>query len=195
MVFGRRQVAERPAEPVAEREVELAREERAVDRGDLDRDEVGRDDLDRDEVVEVRSARWDVGSILATAAGVALIVIGAVALARTGIDRSWYDPVVQVLGNDHTALLGAIEVGVGVLLVLAGLAGARALAGLVAVVAGAAATVAAIEPDAVERELAIEQEWAIAMAVGGFVLALIIIVSREHTQARRLERRRVTRPA
>jgi hypothetical protein len=185
MAFGRRQVAEPPAEPVTEREVELAREERVVDR----------DDLDRDEVVEVRSARWDFGSMLATAAGVALIVIGAVALARTGIDRSWYDPVVQVLGNDHTALLGAIEVGVGVLLVLAGLAGARALAGLVAVVAGAAATVAAIEPDAVERELAIEQEWAIAMAVGGFVLALIIIVSRERTQARRLERRRVTRPA
>jgi lysylphosphatidylglycerol synthetase-like protein (DUF2156 family) len=179
MAFGRRQVAEPPAEPVTERDAGLVRDERALD----------------DEVVEVRASRWDLGSVLATAAGVVLIVIGALALARTGIDRTWYDPVDQVLGNDHTALLGAIELGVGIVLVLAGLAGARALAGLVAVVVGAAATVAAIEPGSVERELAIEQEWAIAMAVGGFVLAAIIIVSRERTQAHRVERRRVTRPA
>jgi hypothetical protein len=60
---------------------------------------------------------------------------------------------------------------------------------------GAAATLAAIEPEIADRELAIEQEWATALAVGGFALALIIIVSRERTHERRVQRRSVTSAA
>ncbi len=136
------------------------------DRGSVD--DNPQHQLEREETVDTRTTRWDIGSMLATAAGVALIVIGAVALTRTGINSTWYQPVEQVLGMDHTPLLGAVEVGVGALLVLAGLAGARMLAALVAVVAGTAATVAAIEPEVADRELAIEQVWAIALAVAAF---------------------------
>ena len=146
-------------------------------------------DVYREETVDTRSPRWDIGSVLAVAAGAVLAVIGAVALVRTGVNETWYEPVEQVLGMDHTPLLGAVEVGVGVLLMLAGLAGARMFAALIAVLAAAGATIVAIEPDVVDPELAMEQEWAIALAVAGFVLAAVLIVSRERRHERRTERR------
>ncbi len=150
-----------------------------------------REELERRESVETRSWRWDFGSVLATAAGVALVLIGALALVRTGINSSWYSPVVEVAGIDHTPMLGAIELGVGVLLVLAGLAGARMLAALVAVTAGIVAAVVAIEPEVIDRDLAIERGWAIALAVGGLALAALLVVSRERRHDRRVEHREV----
>lgn len=140
--------------------------------------------------VETVRQRWDIGSLLAVASGVVLIVIGAVALVRTGVDTSWYDPVVRVAGIDHTALLGAVEVGVGALLVLAGLAGARTFAALVALVAGVGATLVAIEPDLVDRELALERGWAIALAAGGILLALVLVMARGRNVERRIEHHR-----
>jgi lysylphosphatidylglycerol synthetase-like protein (DUF2156 family) len=177
--------ADRPYESDADNAV--ARDER--DRGPVEGDR--HPEVDREETVDTRSSRWDIESVLAVGAGAVLIVIGAVALVRTGINETWYQPVEQVLGMDHTPLLGAIEVGVGLLLVLAGLAGARFLAALVAVAAAAAATVVAIEPDVADQELAIEQEWAIALAIAGFALAAILIVSRERRHDHRTERRLV----
>jgi hypothetical protein len=151
-----------------------------------------------DEVVETeRSApvRWDLPALLAAATGVALIVIGVLALVRSGIDGTWYQPVVEVAGISHTPLLGAIEIGVGVLLVLAAMAGVRVLAALVALAAGVAAVVVAIEPGAVERELAIETEWAVALAVGLLAVGLLILsLGREgQRRERRVERRPVRR--
>jgi hypothetical protein len=145
---------------------------------------------DRDETVETVKDRWDLASVLAVASGVALIVIGAVALVRTEIDSTWYDPVAEVAGLNHTALLGAVEVGVGALLVLAGLAGARMLAALVALVAGIGAAIAAIEPDIVDRELALERGWATALAIGGVALALVLVMAPGRRVERRIERRR-----
>lgn len=174
---------------------DVRREEResGLDQDDRQReaDHEADGEADREVRVDTRTTRWDIASVLAAAAGVALIVIGAVALVRTGINATWYQPVEQVLGMDHTPLLGAIEVGVGVLLVLAGLAGARMLAALIATAVGAAATVAAIEPDVADRELAIEQEWAIALAIAGFALAAALIATRERRHDRRIERRSV----
>jgi lysylphosphatidylglycerol synthetase-like protein (DUF2156 family) len=155
------------------------------DRNDLDRR------LDSEETVDVRENRWDLGSALAVAAGIALIVIGAVALVRTGVDGTWYRPVEQVLGMDHTPLLGAVEIGAGVLLVLAGLAGARMFAALVAAAIGVGATIVAIEPEVADPELAMERDWAIVLAVGGFLVALLLVASRERRRSHRVERRAV----
>ncbi|MGH2474973.1 MAG: hypothetical protein ACRDIL_06890, partial [Candidatus Limnocylindrales bacterium] len=63
--------------------------------------------------------------MLVLLAGGALAVLGMVAAARTGINDTWYRPVEPVAGVGDTALLAAVEAGVGVLLVIAGLAGAR----------------------------------------------------------------------
>ena len=143
----------------------------------------------RDEVIETRKPHWDLASVLATAAGVALTLIGVLALVRTGVDSTWYQPVEQIAGVNHTAMLGAIEVGVGVLLILAGLTGARMLAALVALVAGIAAAVVAIEPSLVSDDLALERGWATTLAIAGVALGLVLIMVRERREERRVERR------
>lgn len=147
------------------------------------------------ELVETEThkpARWGLPAMLTAAAGVALAVLGVVALVRTGIDSTWYTPVVEVAGFDHTPLLGALEVGVGALLVLAALAGARMLAALVALAAGVAAAVVAIEPETVERELAMDRSWAVLLAVAGIALGLLILVLGQGARhERRVERRPV----
>src|SRR5829696_8172515 len=127
--------------------------------------------------------RWSPGSALVVLAGAALAVLGIVALIRTEIDSTWYRPVEEVAGIDHTPLLAAIEVGVGVLL---GLAGRWILTALVCVLAAIAAAVAAVDPAEVQRELAIERWWAIALAGGAAVLAVASMMPRP---ARAVERR------
>ncbi len=120
--------------------------------------------------------RWSPGSALVALAGAALAVVGIVALTRTGINGSWYRPVEQVGGIDHTPLLAAIEVGAGVLLVVVGLVGRRILTGLVCVLAAIAAGVAAVDPAEVEHELAIQRWWAIGLVAGAAGLAVVAMM-------------------
>jgi uncharacterized membrane protein HdeD (DUF308 family) len=123
-------------------------------------------------------SRWDLGSVLATAAGIALAVLGAVVLVRTGINETWYSPVEEVAGIRHTPLLGIIELGVGVLLILAGLAGNNLLAAIIAFGAAIAAAVVAIDTDRFREELGMEQWWATTLAIVGGVLALLLLATR-----------------
>src|SRR5919106_654975 len=117
--------------------------------------------LERWDLVE---SRWSPGSVMVLVAGAALAVLGVVAAARTGIDDTWHRPVETVAGLRHTPLLAALEVGAGVLLVITGLAGARGLAALVCITGAMAAGVAAIEPELVADELALQRWWAITRA-------------------------------
>jgi hypothetical protein len=52
--------------------------------------------------------------------GALFTLLGAVTLARTGLSGSFIEPHVTVIGLDHTALLGAIELAFGLLMVMAG---------------------------------------------------------------------------
>jgi hypothetical protein len=121
-------------------------------------------------------SRWNLGSVLVLLAGAALAVLGAVALARTGIDRTWFGPTEEVAGIHHTPLLAVIEAGVGLLLVIAGLAGAPVLASFVGISTAMAAGVAALEPDLVADQLATERWWLVALAVAGAGLAVLSMV-------------------
>ena len=130
--------------------------------------------------------RWTPGSLLAVLAGAALAVVGIVALTRTEVNSTWYEPVAQVGGIDHTAFLAVIEIGVGALLVVLAVAGLRALTALLGIAAATAAAVAAVDPSLVERELAIERSWAIALAAGAAVLTMLMMLP----WPTRVERRR-----
>jgi hypothetical protein len=121
-------------------------------------------------------SRWNLGSVLVLLAGAALSVLGAVALARTGIDRTWFGPTEEVAGIHHTPLLAAIEAGVGLLLVIAGLAGAPGLAAFVSIAAAMSAGVAALEPERVATQLATERWWLVALAVAAAGLAVLSMV-------------------
>ncbi len=134
----------------------------------------------------------DLAGFLAAGYGAALATIGALALVRTGVDDSWYEPVEHVAGIDHSPLLGAVELGVGALVVLALLFGLRMFAALVALAAGVAAVVVAVEPSRVNPELAIERGWAIALAVVSLAVGLLLVATRDRRRERRVVHRPVT---
>jgi hypothetical protein len=121
-------------------------------------------------------SRWNLGSVLVLLTGAALAVLGAVALTRTGVNDTWFRPVAEVAGIRHTPLLATIEAGVGLLLVIAGLAGAPGLAAFVCISAAMAAGVAAVEPDLVAGQLAAERWWLVALALTGAGLAVVSMV-------------------
>jgi hypothetical protein len=84
---------------------------------------------------------WNPGQIVLIAAGVLFIVFGLIALLRGGLGGSLTEPFVDVFGFEHTPLLGLIEVGSGVVLLLAGLGrglrtGGMLLGALVAIAGG-----------------------------------------------------------
>ena len=80
---------------------------------------VDRDDRDPGEEIEVvRTRSFSVGQLLTLLIGAALVVLGVFALIETGIDTPLDEPIEQVMGYDHTPLLGIIEVGAGALLIL-----------------------------------------------------------------------------
>ena len=74
-------------------------------------------------IVERRPIRlWSPAQLIALVLGVAAIVFGVIALARTGVDFSHLTQSHEMaLGFGHTPLLGLAEVGFGFLLVLAAL--------------------------------------------------------------------------
>lgn len=125
----------------------------------------------------VTHRRFDPAAGLMVVAGIALTVIGAVALARAGLDGPLEEPVVQVAGISHTALLGAIEVGVGLLTILAGVSRDRGTMLFASITFGVAALVAAIEPSVGGDALAIERSWAVVLVVGFAVLAIAAAVA------------------
>jgi len=145
--------------------------------------------LERWDLVE---SRWSLGSVLVLLVGAALAVLGMVAAARTGINETWYRPVERVAGVPHTPLLAVVEAGVGVLLVIAGLGGARGLAALVCIAGAIAAGFAASEAQRVAEELALQRWWAIMLAAAGAGLAVVSMVpwphfvERHYTRAARI---------
>jgi hypothetical protein len=89
--------------------------------------------------VETRPARhWSLAQFVSLIVGVAAIVFGIVALAKTGIHGdSLRSPHREVWSFDHTPLLAVVEIGFGVVLLLASVsAGAsRALMALLGALA------------------------------------------------------------
>lgn len=131
-----------------------------------------------EERVDVVKHRWSIGTVLTTLAGAALAALGVAALVETEVNETWFRPVESVLDINHTPLLAAIQIGVGAVLVLLGLAGARVLSALVCLAAAVAAAVVAVDPGEFQRELAMERWWAITLAAAGVVLALLVMASR-----------------
>ncbi len=131
---------------------------------------------------------WTPAQFVAGALGLFLIVMGGVAMARAGLTGSWTDPVVEVLGFDQTALMGAIEVGFGLVLVLVAFAtwevrGWLTGLGLVALAFG---LIVLIEPAAFDGTLGLEAAsgWLYAAMGAGMMAAAwlspIFVTGRTH---------------
>jgi lysylphosphatidylglycerol synthetase-like protein (DUF2156 family) len=121
----------------------------------------------------VGSRSFDPAAVLAVLLAIALGVVGAVALARAGLDNPIDEPVVEVAGVSHTAVLGLVEIGMALVLLWAGLSRERGAILFVTILFGAAALVAAIEPSVGGDALSIERSWAIILAIAFGVVALV----------------------
>jgi|FLYL01.1.fsa_nt_gi hypothetical protein len=97
---------------------------------------------------------WSPAQLVAGAVGVALVVMGGVALARTGAD-SLTGEVVTVGGFGHTTLMGLIDVVAGLLFLGSAGSATAVRAGLtgLALAALAFGAVVAIEPGTFETTL------------------------------------------
>lgn len=123
----------------------------------------------------VRERTWTFapGQIVSLVAGIAVVVVGVIALVRAGVDGSLSSPTVDVLGYSHTAWLGLAEIGLGLLLLLAGTgAWGRPLS----VLLGAASVVAGVlvlaEPDQMPDELGLEKGYGWPLIALGAIVAL-----------------------
>jgi hypothetical protein len=187
--------AERPA-PVVAPAVAVARADETDDvaRTDDTVETPTVDERDRTEPVvperavesEIRTELWSWADAVVSVIGAGLALIGLVVLARAGINRTWYRPVVEVLDADHTAALGAAEVGAGVLLMLAGVARSRAAQALVGLAMAIMGALAAIQIDEVRHELAIEQWWAWMLAGVGLLVAVVALVPPRRSRVERV---------
>jgi hypothetical protein len=161
---------QRRTEPDRDRDLATAYEEgRAAER---------REQPDR-VVEDVVVTRWSIADLVVTLVGVALTVVGALGLARAEVNDTWFSPVVDVVGANHTALLAAAELGAGVLIILAGVARRRVLATLFGLALAVLGVIAAIESAEVERELAIEDWWAWVLVAAGALVVLMGLVPRK----------------
>jgi hypothetical protein len=58
------------------------------------------------------------GQVIAGVLGLVIAVIGIITVSRAGIDSSMNVPMVRTVGLDQSAMLGAAELGLGLLLIL-----------------------------------------------------------------------------
>jgi hypothetical protein len=135
------------------------------------------------------TSRWGMswGQALIVLAGLVSLVFGIGAVALAGLAGSVTAPVVEVFTYNHTPLLGLIEIGVGVVLVVAGFVpGGRWVAGPVAVgtIVGGALVVAQLEWT--QTNLAAEQRFGwVVIAVGSVAYFGAMVPTRKRIVAAR----------
>jgi hypothetical protein len=130
-------------------------------------------DIDRDTTVRERTWTFAPGQVISLAAGVGLVVVGAIALMRAGVGEPLASPTVDVLTYSHTAWLGLAEVGLGALLILAGTgAWGRPLSVLLGAATVCAGVLVLVEPGQMPEELGLEKDYGWPLVILGAVVAL-----------------------
>jgi hypothetical protein len=130
--------------------------------------------------------RFTWGQVLILLAGVTSLVFGIGAIALAGLAGSITEPVVDVFGFSHTPLLGVIEVGAGVVLILAALIpGGRWVAALVGGGAIAGGALILAEYDWTQTELAAEQRFGwVAIGIGAAAYIGAMVPTKKRVVAR-----------
>ncbi len=129
--------------------------------------------------------RFAPDAIVAAVVGLALTLIGLVAITRAGIDDPIDDPVIEVLGFNHTAVLGLIEVVLGAGLLFSGAFRSRGGAVFFGAILGIAGFVGAVQTDSFVKSLGLESSYAWILVVAGVIVvtsALLIPRSFTRTQ-------------
>jgi hypothetical protein len=131
--------------------------------------------VERQVVSTSRTTRFSPAAIIAGVGGVVLLVLGLVTVAKGGLSDPVTEPVVEVFGLTHTPLLGLIETGVGLLLLLCALWGARASVIFVGTLIAIAGVVVVATPDSFTDALAAETSYGWFLIVLGGVVTLVAL--------------------
>ncbi len=127
-------------------------------------------------------------SVIVGIIGVALTIVGLIAVTRAGVDGPMDQPVVKVLGYTHTATLGAIETAIGVCLLLCAAITARAGAIFFGLVLGVGGVVGAVQTDSFRRSLALQSGLAwLAVIAAAIVVVASLLVPRMTTSRTRVD--------
>lgn len=118
-------------------------------------------------------------SIVAGVVGLGVLLVGLIAVVRAGLSGPIAEPVVQVLGFDHTATLGLIEVGIGLCLLVSAATASKSGEIFFGAVLGIAGFVGAVQADSFDETLAIESSmgW-LAGALGLVIVATAFLLPR-----------------
>ena len=134
-------------------------------------------DRDGEHVTKERTWTFAPGQLVSLIVGVGAVALGLVAMLRAGIDGTFAEPVVDVLGFSHTAWLGLAEVGLGVLLILAGTgAWGRPLSVLLGAGMVIAGVLVVAETSAMPEELGLEKDYGWGLILVGALVALASLV-------------------
>lgn len=125
---------------------------------------------------------WSPAQFIGLAVGIAITVMGCIAVARTGFDTDHiYTPQAQAWRMPHSPLMALIEIGFGVLVILASVfpGGARSLLALFGALALAFGIVVVVEtpPDRLNHWLGVEDKNGWFYVVVGGVLLLAALIS------------------
>jgi len=136
----------------------------------------------RETVLTSHTARFEPASIVAAIVAIGLLLLGGITVARAGLDGSLDEPVVTVAGFTATALLGAIEIAFGLLLLAAALSQARRMILFLGIVGGVVALIATFQTSLGHGSLAIERGFAIIAAI---IMAVVVLAALLPTVQRR----------
>lgn len=139
-------------------------------------------------VQTVRTTMVDPAAIIAGIIGIALLVLGGITAARAGLDGALDEPIVTVAGYTATALLGLIELGLGLFLVIAALSRTQGTILFIGIAGLVAALVAVFQPTVGGGSLAIERGLALWFTVA---MAIVVVSALLPTIRRRSSTRRL----
>jgi hypothetical protein len=136
---------------------------------------------------------WSPAQIVAVVIGIGAVILGIAVLGRTGVHvDDLTSPHEEVLGLRHSPLLGIIEIGFGVLLILAGVAvgGARSLMAFLGIVAAIFGIVLLVDvaPDRLHSWLGVGDPYGWLSLVVGIVLLAAAFFSPEFVRGSRSRR-------
>ena len=137
--------------------------------------------------VQTVSRRFPASSLVGALVGAALLVVGIVVLLRGDVTGSWRDPLVSVIGLDHTPLLGLGEIVVGALLLIAALAGSRPMMMFFAALMMVFGVVVVVQHESLVDDLGVQSAhgwW--ALALGALVLIVALMSTDDIVQRRRV---------
>lgn len=112
-------------------------------------------------------------AVLAGVIGIIVLLFGLIAVVRAGLGGELAEPVVRILGFDHTATLGLIEVGIGLCLLVSASVSSRGGEMFFGAVLGIAGFVGAVQSGSFSDTLALES----AMGWVAAVLGLAVVVA------------------